>query len=116
MSNIFETGELKRQATVSKMETVQKEVDRSVKRTVNLFYFIIKNHPFVDGNKRSDAHAFIWFLHQANILDLTRMTPPALMAITLLIVESNPKDKEKMVGLVCVLLAKRKKSRRVVAS
>lgn len=63
-----------------------------------------KNHPFVDGNKRSGAYAFIWFLRQAKILDLTKITPPALTAITLLIAESSPKDKEKMVGLVCMLL------------
>src|SRR3990167_8668582 len=37
ISNIFKTGELKRQATVSKMETVQKEGDRSVKRSINFY-------------------------------------------------------------------------------
>jgi hypothetical protein len=79
-------------------------------KAAHLLYFIIKNHPFVDGNKRSGAYAFIWFLRQAKILDITRMTPPALTAITLLIAESNPKDKERMIGLVCALLAKRKKT------
>lgn len=66
---------------------------------------IIKNHPFVDGNKRSGAYAFVWFLRRANILDISRITPPALTALTLLIAESSPKDKEKMVGLVCFLLS-----------
>lgn len=75
----------------------------------NLLYFIVKNHPFVDGNKRSGAYAFVWFLRQAKMLDLTKITPPALTAITLLIAESVPKDKEKMVGLVCAFLAKGKK-------
>jgi prophage maintenance system killer protein len=78
-------------------------------KAAHLLYFIIKNHPFVDGNKRSGAYAFIWFLSKAKILDLTRITPPALTAITLLIAESDPKDKERMVGLVCALLARRKK-------
>lgn len=77
-------------------------------KAANLLYFIIKNHPFVDGNKRSGAYAFIWFLRHAKALDLSRITPPALTAITLLIAESAPKDKDKMIGLVCTLLAKRK--------
>ena len=81
-------------------------------KAAHLLYFIIKNHPFIDGNKRSGAYAFIWFLRKAKILDLTRITPPALTALTLLIAESDPKDKERMIGLVCALLAKRKKTAR----
>jgi len=77
-------------------------------KAANLLYFIVKNHPFVDGNKRSGAYAFIWFLRQAKALDLTRISPPALTAITLLIAESSPRDKDKMIGLICTLLAKRK--------
>lgn len=77
-------------------------------KAAHLLYFIIKNHPFVDGNKRSGAYAFVWFLRKAKILDVTRITPPALTAITLLIAESAPKDKEKMVGLVCGFLTKRR--------
>lgn len=75
-------------------------------KAANLLYFIIKNHPFVDGNKRSGAYAFVWYLRQAKILDITKITPPALTAITLLIAESSPKDKEKMIGLVCSFLKK----------
>lgn len=77
-------------------------------KAAHLLYFIVKNHPFVDGNKRSGAYAFIWFLRYAKVLDLTRITPPALTAITLLIAESAPKDKDKMIGLVCTFLMKRK--------
>ena len=73
-------------------------------KAANLLYFIVKNHPFVDGNKRSGAYAFVWFLRQAKILDVTKITPPALTAMTLLIAESAPKEKEKMVGLVCRFL------------
>lgn len=73
-------------------------------KAAHLLYFIIKNHPFVDGNKRSGAYAFVWFLGQAKALNLSRITPPALTAITLLIAESNPKDKEKMIGLICTML------------
>jgi prophage maintenance system killer protein len=73
-------------------------------KAANLLYFIVKNHPFVDGNKRSGAYAFVWYLRQAGILDISKITPPALTAITLLIAESAPKDKEKMIGLVCSFL------------
>ena len=76
-------------------------------KAANLLYFIVKNHPFVDGNKRSGAYAFVWYLRQAKILDATRISPPALTAITLLIAESAPKDKEKMVGLVCGFLKRK---------
>ena len=75
-------------------------------KAAHLLYFIIKNHPFVDGNKRSGAYAFVWFLRQAKILDVTRITPPALTALTLLIAESSPGDKDKIVGLVCTVLKK----------
>lgn len=73
-------------------------------KAANLLYFIVKNHPFIDGNKRSGAYAFVWYLRQAGILDITKISPPALTALTLLIAESSPKDKEKMVGLVCGFL------------
>ena len=75
-------------------------------KAAHLLYFIIKNHPFVDGNKRSGAYAFVWFLRQAKILDVTRITPPALTALTLLIAESAPAEKDKLIGLVCSILKK----------
>ncbi len=75
------------------------------KKAAHLLYFMIKNHPFTDGNKRSGAFAFVWFLRKAGLLRAS-LTPEALTALTLLIAESNPKDKEKMVGLVLLLLKK----------
>jgi prophage maintenance system killer protein/CRISPR/Cas system-associated protein endoribonuclease Cas2 len=72
-------------------------------KAVHLLYFIIKNHPFNDGNKRSAAFSFIWFLQKAGKLS-SGMTPEALTAITLLIAESNPKDKDKIIALVLLLL------------
>lgn len=73
-------------------------------KAAHLFYFIVKNHPFIDGNKRSGAYAFIWFLRQARILNVSRITPPALTVLTLLIAESVPKDKDKIISLICTLL------------
>ncbi len=76
-------------------------------KAAHLLYFIVKNHPFIDGNKRTGAYAFVWFLNVAKILDTKRLNPEALTAITLLIAESNPKDKEKMTKLVTMLIAKK---------
>jgi prophage maintenance system killer protein len=84
-----------------------KELYPSVEeKAVHLLYFMVKNHPFTDGNKRSGAYAFVWFLRQARILDVVRMTPPALTAITILVAESNPKDKEKMIRLILTILVR----------
>lgn len=77
------------------------------KKAAHLLYFMVKNHPFVDGNKRSGAFAFIWFLRQARILDTSKITPSALTALTILVVSSDPKDKDKTVGLVLSLIAKK---------
>ncbi len=73
-------------------------------KSANLLYFMVKDHPFMDGNKRSAAFAFVWFLKQAKILNTAKLTPSALTALTILISESNPKDKEKMVRLVGSLI------------
>ena len=73
-------------------------------KAAHLFYFVVKNHPFLDGNKRSGAYAFIWFLRRAGILNTARLTPTALTALTLLIAESDPRQKDKMVRLVLTLI------------
>lgn len=74
-------------------------------KAAHLLYFIIKNHPFVDGNKRSGAYAFVWFLQKTNVLNTNTLTPTALTALTILIAESNPNDKEKITALVATLIA-----------
>ncbi len=73
-------------------------------KAAHLLYFMVKNHPYTDGNKRSGAFSFIWFLKRAGVLNPARLTPEALTALTLFVAESNPKDKDKMVGLVLMLL------------
>lgn len=73
-------------------------------KAANLLYFLVKDHPFTDGNKRSGAFAFVWFLKKAGLLDSSKITPPALTAITLFIAESDPKHKDKMIKLVLQLL------------
>ncbi len=73
-------------------------------KAAHLLYFVVKNHVFVDGNKRSGAYAFVWFLGKAGLLNIHEISPQALTAITLLVAESKPEDKDKMVGLVLLML------------
>ena len=73
-------------------------------KAAHLLYFIVKNHPFTDGNKRSGAFAFIWFLQKAQINFRDKINPETLATLTILIAESNPKDKEKMIGIILLLL------------
>lgn len=84
-----------------------KSVYESVEeKAAHLLYFIVKNHPFSDGNKRSGAFSFVWFLRKAKILNTSRITPEALTALTLLVAESDPKDKDQIVGLVVMLIGR----------
>lgn len=73
-------------------------------KAAHLLYFFVKNHPFADGNKRSGAFAFVWFLNKAGLLDTSRFTPEALTALTLLVAESKPADKENIIGLILMFL------------
>lgn len=69
----------------------------------NFLYMIIKNHVFIDGNKRIGATLFIYFLHSYNILykeEKQIIDNNTLTALTLLIAESNPKEKEIIIDLV----------------
>jgi prophage maintenance system killer protein len=74
-------------------------------KAAHLLYFMIKNHPFTDGNKRSGAFAFVWFLKQANILDVTKLTPSALTALTIVVASSDANEKEKVISLILNLIA-----------
>ena len=73
-------------------------------KAAHLLYFMVKNHPFVDGNKRSGAFAFIWFLRKTKMKTMRNFNPNALTALTLLIAESDPKKKEQMIALVTQML------------
>ncbi|MCK5460618.1 type II toxin-antitoxin system death-on-curing family toxin [Candidatus Gracilibacteria bacterium] len=73
-------------------------------KSAHLLYFIIKNHPFNDGNKRTGAFAFIWFLQKSGFEFQKKISPETLTTLALLIAESDPKEKEKIVGLVLLIL------------
>jgi death-on-curing family protein len=79
-------------------------------KAAHLLYFIIKNHPFNDGNKRSGAFSFIWLLHKANYNFRDKISPETLTILSILIAESNPNNKEQMVGIVLLLLNSDKKN------
>ena len=73
----------------------------------NFLYLIIKNHVFIDGNKRIAATLFIYFLNYYNILykdNKQVIDNNTLVAVTLLIAESNPKEKEILIDLVMKFL------------
>jgi death-on-curing family protein len=73
-------------------------------KAAHLLYFIIKNHPFNDGNKRSGAFSFVWLLHKAGYNFKDKINPETLTTLTILMAESNPADKDKMIGIVKLLL------------
>ncbi len=75
-------------------------------KAAHLLYFVVKNHPFNDGNKRTGAFSFIWLLKKAGFRVKNFISPNALTTLTLLIAESNPKEKDKMIGLVLLMLRK----------
>jgi len=73
-------------------------------KAAHLLYFMVKNHPFSDGNKRSGAFAFVWFLRKTGVRGASNINPGALTALTLLIAESDPTKKDQMVALVTQIL------------
>lgn len=77
-------------------------------KAANLLYFIVKNHAFSDGNKRIAAALFIYFLNSNNILyradGSKRLADNTLVALTLLIAESKPEEKDTIVKVVVNLI------------
>jgi len=77
-------------------------------QAAHLLYFIIKNHPFSDGNKRIGAFMFIWFLdknrHQFKKSGELKINDNALVTLALLVAQSDPNDKELMIQLIVNLI------------
>jgi len=78
-------------------------------RAAHLLYFIVKNHPFSDGNKRIGALLFAGFLHRNGRLFQADGAPVVndvgLAALSLLVAESKPADKEVLIRLIMNMLA-----------
>ena len=87
-----------------------KDVYKSIEeKASNFLYMIVKNHVFIDGNKRIAATLFIYFLDFYNILYKNNkqvIENNTLVAITLLVAESNPKEKEILIDLIINFITK----------
>ncbi len=78
-------------------------------KAAHLLYFMVKNHPFNDGNKRSGAFLFVDFLHRNQRLlndegDMV-INNTGLAALTLLVAESDPNQKETLIKLIMNMLS-----------
>ena len=77
-------------------------------QAAHLLYFVIKNHPFADGNKRIGAFLFVWFLHLNQHLlrkqNELKINDNALVALALLVAQSDPATKDLMIKLVINLI------------
>lgn len=77
-------------------------------KAAHLLYFVVKNHPFTDGNKRSAAFLFVDFLYRNQALWLASGEPiindSGLAALTLLVAESAPAQKETLIRLIINML------------
>jgi len=77
-------------------------------KAANLLYFVVKNHSFSDGNKRIAAALFVWFLLRNDYLydseGRKRIADNALVALTLMIAQSNPEEKDIIVKVVVNLI------------
>ncbi|HXD94119.1 MAG TPA: virulence protein RhuM/Fic/DOC family protein [Bacteroidia bacterium] len=77
-------------------------------QAAHLLYFVIKNHPFSDGNKRIGAFLFIWFLqknrHHFKKSGELKINDNGLTALALLVAQSNADDKELMIKLIINLI------------
>ena len=79
-------------------------------KAAHLLYFVVKNHSFIDGNKRIAASLFLWFLNENAILyndnGSKRLADNALVALTLLIAESKAEEKETIIKVIVNLINK----------
>lgn len=72
-------------------------------KAANLLYFVTKNHSFSDGNKRIAAAIFLYFLDKNNALfhnGEKMIDDRTLVALTIMIAESNPEEKEMMISVI----------------
>jgi len=80
-------------------------------KAAQLLYSLVKNHPFVDGNKRLGAALFLWFLEKNRALyrddGSKRIADNALVAMTLLIAESRPAEREVLTRVMVNLINRR---------
>ena len=95
----------RRLAALNRVVEIQSNIIEGVieEKAANLLYFIIKDHPFVDGCKRIAATTFLYFLDMKRILYKNNkkiLSDSTLVSLTLLITESKPQEKEIMINIV----------------
>ena len=77
-------------------------------KAAHLLYFAVKNHSFTDGNKCIAAFLFVWFLERNNLLynisGVKIISDSTLVALTLMLAQSNPNDKDMMIKVIVNLL------------
>ncbi len=77
-------------------------------KAAHLLYFLVRNHPFIDGNKRIAAFMFLWFLDKNRYLYRTngdrRLADNTLVALILMVAESKPQEKDMIVKMVVNLI------------
>ena len=82
----------------------EREIYESLEeKAANLLYFVTKNHSFFDGNKRIAATMFLYFLDKNKALFIDgqkKIEDAALVALTIMIAESRPEEKEMMISVV----------------
>jgi len=109
-------GNEKDQSLKSSLNTIYQTFDGKdlyptlEEKAAHLLYFVVKNHSFTDGNKRIAAGLFLYFMDMNKAL-LTaagskRMDDYTLVAVTLLIAESKPEEKEQIVKLILNLMSR----------
>lgn len=118
MKKHYGTGALFGQEQGERLAAVLASIHQSVggqdaypsipEKAAHLLYFLVKDHPFADGNKRIGAALFLRFLEKNGWLygndGSPRLSQEALVALTLLVAESDPREKEAIVRLITYLL------------
>lgn len=106
VSNVFgvekEEGKLNGILVTIEQTAFGQEIYSSVEeKASNLLYFLVKDHPFVDGCKRIAASLFIIYLYKNNICNISNGT---LVSLVLLIAESKPEEKDIMIKVIMSIL------------
>ena len=110
-SNIFgiekRPGQLEGILACINQTALGEEIYKSLEeKAANLLYFIVKDHPFIDGCKRIAAGLFLFYLSKNALLSINklRISNGTLTAITLLVAESRPEEKEIMINIIMTIL------------
>ncbi|WP_240193502.1 virulence protein RhuM/Fic/DOC family protein [Desulfobulbus alkaliphilus] len=74
-------------------------------KAAHLLYFVIKDHPFSDGNKRIGSFLFLLYLQECGLLETVRFDNKALVALALLVAASDPTQKDVLIRLIVNLLS-----------